>query len=349
MTNASTTILPAEWFPQSGAMLTWPHRGTDWAPYLAEVEPVFVEIAREITLRQSLIICAHDAQHQQHIQETLHRAGIEQNAITIFQVNSDDSWVRDHGPITVLRDGHATLLDFTFNAWGGKFGADLDNLITGNLHRLGAFYDTPLESIDMVLEGGGIESDGKDTLLTTSACLLTDTRNPELNKHQIEQKLCKLFGLQRVLWLDHGYLAGDDTDSHIDTLARFCDEETIIYVSCDDPDDEHYPGLLAMEQQLQGFQTSMGNPYKLIPLPWPGVKRNANGDKLPASYANFLIINNAVLVPTYDDPQDSLALQRIQQGFPDRQIVGINCLPLILQYGSLHCVTMQLPQGVLAH
>ncbi len=347
MTNASAVILPAEWAPQSGVMLTWPHPQTDWAPYLAEVEPVFIEIAKQVTLREPLLISAFDNTHLAHIQQQLEQAGVALQKITFYQVSSDDSWARDHGPITILVNGQPTLLDFTFNAWGDKFESNLDNLITGKLHELGAFGSTPRQVINMVLEGGGIESDGKDTLLTTSACLLSDTRNPEMDKQQIEKQLCELFGLKRVLWLDHGYLAGDDTDSHIDTLARFCNEETIIYVSCDDPEDEHYPALKAMEQQLQAMTTSAGNPYKLIPLPWPGVKYNEEGKKLPASYANFLIINGAVLAPTYDDPQDALALEQLKTGFPDKEIIGINCLPLIWQYGSLHCVTMQLPAGVL--
>ena len=200
----------------------------------------------------------------------------------------------------------------------------------------------------MVLEGGSIESDGCGTLLTTANCLLTTTRNGEVNRSEVERRLCQLFGLSRVLWLDDGYLAGDDTDSHIDTLARFCNEKTIAYVSCNDPDDEHYPALKRMQRQLQAMRTVAGTPYTLIPLPWPETKYNASGNKLPASYANFLIINGAVLVPTYDDPQDAVALECIQRGFPEREIIGIPSLPLIQQFGSLHCVTMQLPEGVLS-
>lgn len=344
----ANVILPAEWSRQSGVMLTWPHSKTDWQPYLNQVESVFVDIAEQITLRQQLIICAVDTAHQQHIQQQLSHSETNVENIHFYHVNSNDSWVRDHGPITILSDGKPSLLDFTFNAWGNKFQAQLDNQITRKLYDQGAFGNCKIESIDLILEGGAIESDGHGTLLTTSACLLSANRNPHLSKQQVEKKLCELFGLTRILWLDHGYLSGDDTDSHIDTLARFCSERCIIYVACDDPQDEHYHELRAMEQQLQAMRTQDDMAYQLIPLPWPNEKRNDDGDRLPASYANFLIINDAVLVPTYDDPHDSIAIERVQQGFPDHQIIGIPCLPLIQQSGSLHCVTMQLPEGLLS-
>ncbi|MCF6218577.1 MAG: agmatine deiminase family protein [Gammaproteobacteria bacterium] len=346
-TSDCAITLPAEWAPQSGVMLTWPHLNTDWRACLDQVEAVFVTLAKQIAQRQLLIISANNKRHRQHILAQLTKSAVNLKNITLYLVDSNDSWARDHGPITILDAGKPTLLDFTFNAWGGKFTAKLDNQITTHLHAAGAFGHTPLKRVEMVLEGGAIESDGCGTLLTSSHCLLSPTRNPNMDKASIEQQLCQLFGLSRVLWLDDGYLAGDDTDSHIDTLARFCDDKTIIHVSCDDINDEHYPALRRMQQQLQAMRTVKGEPYRLIPLPWPQIKRNKKGDKLPASYANFLVINGAVLAPTYDDPQDRCALERLQLGFPDRQIIGIPSLPLIQQFGSLHCVTMQLPEGVL--
>ncbi len=346
-TTHSTVTLPAEWAPQSGVMLTWPHPNTDWREDLDQVEAVFVAIAKQIAHRQRLIISANNEKHRQHILAQLTKSAVKLENIRLYLVDSNDSWARDHGPITLLDAGKPILLDFTFNAWGDKFTADLDNQITTHLQTAGAFGNTPLKRIEMVLEGGAIESDGCGTLLTTSRCLLSATRNPEMSKARIEQQLCKTLGLSRVLWLDDGYLAGDDTDSHIDTLARFCDQRTIAYVSCDNINDEHYPALQRMQQQLQTMRTLEGKPYKLIPLPWPQKKQNHKGERLPASYANFLIINGAVLVPTYQDPQDEPALKSLQQGFPDREIIGIPSLPLIQQFGSLHCVTMQLPKGVL--
>ncbi|MBI3343816.1 MAG: agmatine deiminase family protein [Gammaproteobacteria bacterium] len=340
--------LPAEWEPQDGVLLTWPHAHSDWAPLLPEVEPVFIEIARQIALREQVIIsCYHDA-HVVHVRRRLEQAGINLKRAHLYIVSSNDTWVRDHGPITLYKNGIPTLLDFTFNGWGGKFKADLDNQVTRHLHSLGAFGVTAMQTLDMVLEGGGIEVDGAGSLLTTESCLLSPQRNPHLNKHQIEERLKAIFGIERVLWLKHGQLAGDDTDGHIDTLARFCDKQTITYVACDDPRDEHYAELQAMEAELKLLRTREGNPYRLVPLPWPQAKFSDDGKRLPASYANFLIINGAVLAPTYDDPADVEVLVRLRTCFPDREVIGIPCLPLIKQYGSLHCVTMQLPAGVLS-
>lgn len=339
--------LPAEWAAQDAVMLTWPHGHGDWAPWLEQVEPVFVDIARHVCRFERLLVVYYDDQHRQRIEQLLHAAGADLGRVTLVPSRSNDTWARDHGPITVYRDGQPRLLNFTFNGWGSKHAATLDNDITGNIHAQGVFGGTPLDNIEMVLEGGGIELDGQGTLLTTELCLLTPTRNPEMNRASIEQRLGELFGLNRVLWLKHGYLAGDDTDSHIDTLARFCDAETIAYVGCDDPADEHYPALKAMEQELQAFRTAAGAAYRLVELPWPGAKYDDEGTRLPASYANFLIINGAVLVPTYDDPADEECLARLRPCFPDREVIGVPCLPLIYQYGSLHCVTMQLPKGTL--
>lgn len=338
--------LPAEWEPQSAVMLTWPHRHGDWLPWLEQVEPVFVEIAHRVTRAERLIVSCYDAPHRTHVASLLDQAGIAAERVTLYTVPSNDSWVRDHGPITVIEDGKATLLDFTFNGWGNKFDSRLDNEVTRRLHALGAFDGTPLQTIDLVLEGGSIEVDGLGTLLTTSRCLLSPERNPQLNRAQVEQKLNDYLGIERVLWLEHGYLAGDDTDSHIDTLARFCDANTITYVACDDPHDEHYAELKAMENELKAFRTKSGQPYQLIPLPWPQPQYADSGQRLPASYANFLIINQAVLAPTYNDPADAQALACLRLAFPHHEVIGIPCSALILQYGSLHCVTMQIPAAL---
>ena len=339
--------LPAEWEPQSGVMLTWPHGHGDWAPYLESVEPVFVQIAKHISLREKLVISGYDAAYCRHIEQLLTSAGALLDNMRIFPIHSDDTWARDHGPITVLHDGQPYLLDYVFNGWGGKYSAEQDNAITRQLIRYGAFGTTPSEEIDLILEGGSIESDGEGRLLTTSQCLLSKGRNPQLDRQQIEQALQTQLGVDTVLWLEHGALEGDDTDSHIDTLARFCDPHTIAYVASDNPEDSHYPELKAMEAELQAFRDADGSPYRLVPLPMPAAHINEDGQRLPATYANFLIINGAVLVPTYADAADELALQQLQTCFPEREIIGIDSSPLIQQFGSLHCVTMQLPQGVI--
>ncbi|MFL6711367.1 MAG: agmatine/peptidylarginine deiminase [Sulfurifustis sp.] len=339
--------LPPEWAPQSGVMLTWPHAQTDWAPRLASVEPVFAAIVREIARREGALIACHDEAHRSHVQATLAAADVNMERLVLKIAPSNDTWARDHGPLTVLCRNRPLLLDFQFNGWGGKYAHDLDNLITRRLHEGDAFGSTSLETIDLILEGGAVEVDGSGTLLTTSRCLLAPTRNPRLAREGIEQELRDWLGLNRILWLEHGALEGDDTDSHIDTLARFCDARTIAYVTCDDPSDTHYRELKAMEAELKAFRSADGSPYRLVPLPWPRAQYD-EGRRLPATYANFLIINGAVLVPTYRDPADAVALRRLGECFPGREIVGIDCLPAIAQNGSLHCLTMQLPEGVLS-
>lgn len=336
--------LPAEWEEQDGVLLAWPHKDSDWHPVLHEVEPVFVEIATRISLHERVVIIAPD---QGMVQEKLRLAGARMERVTIYEIASNDTWTRDFGPITVLENEKPLLLDFFFNGWGLKFAADQDNQATRRLHQTGAFAATPLKTVGLVLEGGSIESDGNGTILTTDECLLGPNRNPHLSRKDIEAAFAGEFGTERVLWLGSGFLAGDDTDSHIDTLARLCPENTLLYVSCPDEEDLHYSALRQMAAELASFKTCDGHPYRLIPLPWPSPRYDEKGQRLPATYANFLIINGAVLVPTYQDENDPLALAAIAEAFPGRAIIGIDCLPLIEQHGSLHCLTMQLPKGVL--
>ncbi len=344
----SRPILPPEWSPQSGVMITWPHGHSDWRDVLQDVEPVYARIAAHITRRERLLINCWDDAHIVHVKARLQAAGVDLHKLICHAIHSNDTWTRDYGPLTVVEDGKPQLLDFNFNGWGGKFDAELDNQVTGHLHHNGLFGRTPLNSIDIVLEGGSIEVDGRGSLLTTENCLLAPTRNPGLDRAQIEERLRSWFGVTNILWLSHGHLVGDDTDSHIDTLARFCDPHTIAYVACDDPDDEHYVGLQQMEAELRACRDQQGQAYTLVPLPWPAAKYDeTDGRRLAASYANFLIINGAVLVPTYDDPADAETLRRLQPCFPGREVIGVPCMPIIRQNGSLHCITMQLPAGVL--
>lgn len=336
-------ILIPEWAPQAGVMLTWPHLGNDWSHQLREVEAVFRDIAREVALREGLFICCRDEDHREHVRGQLLSQHVDLERVRLGLAPSNDVWARDHGPITVLVDDRPVMLDFKFNGWGGKYRHDLDDAISRRLHAQGLFGDRPLQAVDRVLEGGGIESDGLGSLLTTTSCLLAPTRNPDLDQAGVEALLKQTLGVRRVLWLHHGHLAGDDTDGHVDTLARFCDEHSIAHVVCTDPEDPHYAPLQAMTQELQQMRTIDGRPYRLIPLPLPAAIHNEEGRRLPATHANFLIINQAVLVPTYADPTDRIALDALASAFPGRQIVGIDCRALIQQFGSLHCVTMQVP------
>ncbi len=329
--------LPAEWERQCAVQLTFPHEGTDWADMLESVLPCFIEIAETISRFQKVLIVCRNAQETRNLLQS----GNNDNFILV-EAPSNDTWARDHGGIAIEENGKPILLDFVFNGWGLKFPADKDNLITRRLFEAGVFH-AEIQHGGIVLEGGGIESDGEGTLLTTAECLLSPNRNPHLTREEIEAYIIKVFGLERVLWLHHGYLAGDDTDSHIDTLARFCNPETIAYVRCTDPDDEHYEALQKMEQELRQFSQKDGRPYKLVPLPWPDACYDAEGQRLPATYANFLIINGAVLVPTYRVDQDEEALAIFKTIFSEHEIIGIDCRQLIEQHGSLHCVTMQYP------
>lgn len=336
-------LLPAEWALQSGVQLTWPHAGTDWAYMLDEVQACFADIAREIARREKLLIVTPEPEE---VKKQI-AATVNMENVRFLECDTNDTWARDHGAITVLDADGASLLDFKFNGWGLKFASDKDNLITRHAVESGMLNGRYANRLGFVLEGGSIESDGMGTLLTTSECLLSPNRNGQMNRVEIEEYLRSVFHLQRVLWLDYGYLAGDDTDSHIDTLARFCSPDTIAYVQCNDTEDEHYEALRKMEEQLKTFRTLSGKPYRLLALPMVD-KIEEEGERLPATYANFLILNDAVLYPTYRQPENDIrAKDVLQEAFPDYEIIGIDCCALIRQHGSLHCVTMQYPAGVL--
>ncbi|MCE8043107.1 agmatine deiminase family protein [Halomonas daqingensis] len=339
-------LLP-EWHPQDAVQLTWPTPTSDWAPLLERIEATMEAMVVAITRYQHVLIAVPDAATRVHLAQRFAHLGVEASRLHLAVADADDTWARDHGPIAIERDGSPVLFDYVFTGWGGKFEAGRDNELTRKLAELGA-YACPVESRDVVLEGGAIETDGEGTLLTTEACLLNPNRNPHLDREAVEALLKADFGVERVLWLAHGHLEGDDTDSHVDTLARFCDPATIAYVRCDDESDPHYPALAAMETELQALRRSDGEPYRLVPLPWPRPCFDpVDGHRLPATYANFLIVNSAVLVPVYGDAADNRALAALATAFPDRDIVPIDCLSVIRQHGSLHCLTMQLPRGSL--
>lgn len=336
--------LPAEWEQQDGILLAWPHAASDWAPMLAEVRRVYVDLINAITRFETVVLAAPEPEEARN---WLQQANVSLERVAIVAAATNDSWTRDSGPITVLVNNQPVLLDFGFNGWGLKFAANHDNQLTRTLKAAGVL--TPrVNTIGLILEGGSIESDGNGTILTTSQCLLSPNRNPQLDRNELNGAMQSLLGARQVHWLEHGHLAGDDTDAHIDTLARLCPGDTIVYVACDEPRDEHYQSLKQMEVELQGLRTLSGQPYRLLALPWPTACFDDDGHRLPATYANFLVINDAVLVPTYSQPTDSGALAMIGLAFPGREIIGIDCLPLIKQHGSLHCITMQLPTGVLS-
>jgi agmatine/peptidylarginine deiminase len=333
-----------EWDNQDGILIAWPHAGTDWAYMLDEVTACYVEMARAILEDdEHLVIVAPDADD---VKASLGH-DVDWQRISIIELPTNDTWVRDYGPIAVFKDGRTVLTDFTFNAWGMKFAADCDNLVTSRLQARGVFKAPLVNYRDLVLEGGSIETDGNGTVLTTTCCLTAPNRNDALSREQLEQELLDRLGCVKMLWLDHGTLSGDDTDGHIDTLARFAPDGVILYCGCDNPEDEHYEPLMKMEEDLKQMTDAEGNPYHLIKLPLPDAMYDEIS-RLPATYANFLVMNHQVLVPVYGQPENDVkACELIGQAFPGRKIQGIDCRPLICQHGSLHCATMQLPEGSL--
>lgn len=324
----------AEWERQRVALLSFPHEETDWADNLEEALSPFIRIAQAIAYSQAVYIVCKD-------KDKISGMFCNTRNMSFIELPTNDTWIRDYGYISIEEDGQSKLLDFVFDGWGGKFESSLDNALNASLYKKGYLGTTPLESIDFVLEGGSIESDGEGTILTTTQCLCNPNRNGGLTKEQVEFRLSQHLGTQRVLWLDYGYLAGDDTDSHIDTLARFVDKETIAYIKCGDKQDEHYEALQAMEEQLQSFRTIQGKPYRLIALPMSEPRYDQDGRRLPATYANFLITNDALVFPTYDSPLDKEVNEIFKMLFSDKEIIPINCNKLIQQSGSLHCSTMQ--------
>lgn len=338
----SRLFMPAEWHRQQMIQLTWPHENTDWSYMLEEVEACFIELAKAISAREQLLIVAPDIKK---VYDMLENAGANTANITMFECETNDTWARDHAFITLLGDYVPHYIDFCFNGWGRKFEASLDNAINSKLYDAGIVKGEYEDCTGFVLEGGSIESDGKGTLLTTSQCLLAPHRNQPMVREDIERCLKNMLHVERVLWLDHGNLIGDDTDGHVDTVARLAPNNTIVYMQCNDKNDEQYADLNAMEEQIKELRTADGNPYRMLALPSPSPIYDEDGERLPATYANFLIMNGAVLYPTYAQPEnDRLAAEILSKAFPTYDIVGIDCRALIKQHGSLHCVTMQYPK-----
>lgn len=346
--STQITMIP-EWEAQDLVLLTWPHQDTDWIDILSEVEACYLDIARNILRFEDLLILTEEPARVKE----LFKNDMPKHKLFVLEMPSNDTWIRDYGPISFRikqnnGDISNAIADFTFNGWGMKFAAGKDNLMTRCLHLSGAFKrDIQLMNrLMLVLEGGGIESDGQGTILSTYGCIYEPNRNPGFAEEDLNNIITEVLGANRLILLKNGELEGDDTDGHIDTLARFLSPTQIAYVQCTDGHDLHYHGLKRMEQELKELRTTDGNPYELIPLPLPSAIYEEDGHRLPATYANFLFVNGAILVPTYgQEENDGLALQRLSQACPDREVIGIDCRQLIRQHGSLHCATMQIPQG----
>ncbi len=334
--------LPAEWEPVEAVLMAWPHGGTDWAYMLDDVRSCYARIIEVIAGYAKVILVGPEAPGEEYMPKGTLRANVK-----FVEVPTNDTWTRDYGPlVTVDENGDFIINDFKFNGWGLKFASDRDNLVTLHLAALGLFNGVRTNRLGFVLEGGSIESDGQGTLLTTEECLMSPNRNGDMNREQIEEYLRRAFGLEHVLWLSEGALEGDDTDGHIDTLVRLAPPgDVIFYTGCHDTEDSHYECLQAMKKQLEELRTASGQAYHLVELPLPdAVYDPDDGTRLPATYANFLIVNGAVLLPVYGQPmKDLMAQMAIKAAMPDYEVIPIDCNALIRQHGSLHCATMQLP------
>ena len=333
--------LLAEWAPQCAVLITWPRPDGDFQADIAAIEACYSAIIAEISGDQLVIVVCHDQALCSGVRRQMQNAGADLTRITLAKVPNNDVWIRDYGPLSVSDNGITRLLDFRFNGWGGKYPHDLDNAVADALSELGVIAVTTRHH-DVVMEGGALETDGQGTLLATASSLLNPNRNDAEGTERLYRYLENELGLDRLLILQHGHLEGDDTDGHIDTLVRFADVDTIVYQGCDDPADDHHAGLQAMLEELRALRRRDGQPYRLVPLPWPQAQHDDEAGRLPLSYANYLITNSKVLVPIYQDAADAEALKVLASVFPRRRVVGIDCRPLVRQRGGLHCATMQL-------
>lgn len=335
--------LPAEWEKQDAIQLTWPHANTDWKPYLDDITETFLQLSKAISDKEKLIIATPNKKSlSDYLSKKLSESNLKN--IIIYECNSNDTWARDHGAITLkTKNGDCLLLDFKFNGWGEKFKAEKDNKITHNLYTQSAFNGSLVDYNDFVLEGGSIETDGKGTIFTTTCCLLAPHRNQPLDKTEIENQLKERLNANRIVWLEHGELIGDDTDGHIDTIVRTAPNDTLLYMRFDNSQDPQYNDFIELEKQLKSLTTADGHPYRLLALPAPDAMYD-EGDRLPATYANFVILNNLVIVPSYNQQEkDEEARNIIQQAFPQHEVISIDASTVVRQHGSLHCLTMQYP------
>lgn len=335
-----------EWVASDGILLALPYESTDWNYILPEAIAQYqriVEAMAEEGVHPVLLVRSKEEAEKLFSAKAL-------ESITFVEMSYNDTWTRDYGPLTILKHGDLRLLDFGFNGWGLKFAADQDNQVNRRLNELSFFTKkTYRNETSFILEGGSVDTDGSGTILTTTRCLCSPNRNGFLTKNEADHQLRKRLGAQHVLFLDYGALMGDDTDSHIDTLARMAPDNIIFFTGCRDMEDPQFEELLKMRAQLTLFRNAEGEPYNLVELPLPDPIFDENEERLPATYANYLVTDRVLFMPTYKQPEkDNLAMQTVRIAFPEHKVVGIDCTTLIKQHGSLHCATMQLPKGTIS-
>ncbi len=337
-----------EWRTQGATILVWPHRYSDWTNMLNEVSACYLEMTHTISQVQNVIIIYFNQEHKLHINKLCNKYGCNMQQIIMIKVKTNDTWVRDFGPQLLLDEKEYQYLDLEFNAWGEQYVYHLDNLFSEALFKAAASRQCLYRRTPLIIEGGNLEFDSSATLLTNIACIKRNMKKENINNNELIDSIKYELSVKRVLTVDVPPLSGDDTGGHIDTLARFIDDDSIIYAACHDSDNPNYSCLLLLLAQLRTLTTKQGNPYRLIPLPLPKKLIKLDKDKFaPASYVNFVLINRGILIPMYDDEHDQLALDIFTSAYPDRKIIGINAIPLLKQSGSLHCATLHVPENVI--
>lgn len=336
-------LLP-EWVAADGVLMALPAPHTDWAYILDRTIDQYKRIVETFVAEgiHVVLLCPSYSEASKKFSEK------SKKGITFVEMEYNDTWTRDYGPITILKHGDLRGLDFGFNGWGLKFAADKDNLVNRGLNEKSVFNKGIYRNESaFILEGGSIDTDGEGTILTTTRCLCSPNRNGGLTKQEADRELRKRLGAEHILFLDYGSLIGDDTDSHIDTLARMAPDNVILFTGCRDMDDPQFEELLKMRAQLSMFRNAEGEPFNLVELPLPDAIFDEDGNRLPATYANYLVTEKVLFMPVYNQPEkDELAMQTVRIAFPDHKVVGIDCTTLLWQHGSLHCATMQLPKGL---
>ena len=336
---------PAEWHPHRATWLSWPHKEASWPGKLHEVYAPYSQFIKTVSAGEEVCINVLDEAMEREATAHLEHAGVDLGRIAFFRHATNDAWCRDHGPAFLLNpqaaDAPRIIVDWGYNAWGGKYPPFEQDDVIPTL--VGRALDIPVYHPGIVMEGGSVDFNGKGTVLTTTACLLNKNRNPQLNQQQIETYLCDYYGVQQVLWLGDG-IVGDDTDGHIDDITRFVNEDTVVTVVEHNRNDENYHILQENLDTLKKMRLINGKQLNIVELPMPAPV-SYDGQRLPASYANFYIANAAVVVPTYRDENDQKALDILSACFPDRKVVGIDSTAIIWGLGSWHCLSQQEPKA----
>lgn len=337
--------MPAEWEPHRATWLAWPHNLETWPDQLELVKEIWAQMVRALSPAEEVRLLVNDEREQGEAIGRLTRAGAAMERVSIYRIPTVDVWIRDYGPTFLTgKEGKKGLAfnDWIFNAWGRKYESYIED--DGVCKQIVEFLRLPVFAQDIVLEGGSIDVNGCGTCLTTEQCLLSPNRNPHLSRNEIEKTLRENLGVDHFIWLREG-IVGDDTDGHVDDIARFVDPTTVVCALEEDPRDENYAVLRENHERLQAARDQDGGKLTVVPLPMPG-EVAYEGARLPASYANFYIANGVVLVPTYNHPNDRMALGILGELFPGRKVLGIPCEALVAGLGAIHCVTQQEPEGL---